>query len=112
MIISVSIKFVTYKAIIERVLLLLGPMKLHYQFLVLPFLYFHAGRWSLFIHLLLFNILSFWGCGFLELIGTAQIINEKEAWLAFQGNNDGRCGRLKQMWAGMRNEHSSLCGFI
>ena len=54
-------------------------------------------------HYSLSNIVSFWGCGFLELIGTAQIINKKEAWLAFQGNNEGRCGRLKQTRAGTKN---------
>ena len=76
----------------------LRPMKLHYQFLVLPFcIFMRAGG-----HYSLFNILSFWGCGYLELIGTTEIINKKEAWLAFQGINEVRCGsqRLKQMWVG------------
>ena len=29
-------------------------------------------------HYSLFNVSSFWGCGFLVLIGTAQIINKKK----------------------------------
>ena len=67
-----------------------------------PIFVFSCG-WEVIIHYSLFNILSFWGCVFLELIGTAQIINKKEAWLAFQDNNEGRCGRLKQTRAGTRN---------
>ena len=31
-----------------------------------------------------------------QLPGTTQRINKKEAWLAFQGNNEGGSGRLKQ----------------
>ena len=36
------------------------------------------------------------GTGGVQLPGTTQRINKKEAWLAFQGNNEGRSGRLKQ----------------
>ena len=35
-----------------------------------------------------FDILGAW------LPVTALIIDKKEVWLAFQGNNEGRCGRL------------------
>ena len=77
------------------------PMKLHYQLLVLLFLYFHASGRSLLIHCSEYFVT--WRCGFLELIGTTKIINKKEAWLAFQGNNEGRCSRLKQTRAGTRN---------
>ena len=41
-------------------------------------------------HYSLFFIQYFviFGCVFLELIGTTQIINKKDTWLAFQGNNE------------------------
>jgi hypothetical protein len=35
--------------------------------------------------------------------GTAQIISKKEVWLVFQGNNEGKSGRLKQMRKVTRN---------
>ena len=38
-----------------------------------------------------------------QLPGTTQRINKKEAWLAFQGNNEGGSGRLKQTQAVTRN---------
>ena len=41
-----------------------------------PPIYVFSCRWAVII-----NILLFWGRGFLELIGTAQII-KKAAWLA------------------------------
>ena len=41
------------------------------------------------------------------LPGTAQIINKKEVWLAFQGNNEGRCGRLQQTQVG--TETNQVC---
>ena len=34
---------------------------------------------------------------------TAQIISKKEVWLVFQGDNEGRSGRLKQTREVMRN---------
>ena len=49
-----------------------------------------GGNYSLFI-MQYYGILRVW------LPGTAQIINNKEVWLAFQDNNEGRSGRLKQM---------------
>ena len=68
-----------------------------------PIFVFSCG-WAIIIHYSLFSILSFGGVvDVLELIGTAQIINNMEAWLAFQGNNEGSCSRFKQTRAGTRN---------
>ena len=39
----------------------------------------------------------------LQLPGITQRINKKEAWMAFQGNNEGRSGKLKQTRAVTRN---------
>ena len=55
-----------------------------------------GSNYSLFI-MQYYGILRVW------LPGTAQIINKKEVWLAFQGNNEGRSGRLKQMREVTRN---------
>ena len=48
-----------------------------------------GGHYSLFI-IQYYDILRVW------FPGTTQIISKKEVWLVFQGNNEGRCGRLKQ----------------
>jgi hypothetical protein len=48
-----------------------------------------GGYYSLFI-IQYYGILRVW------FPGTAQIISKKEVWLVFQGNNEGRSGRLKQ----------------
>ena len=45
--------------------------------------------WLLIIHYAILWHLRVW------LPGNAQMINKKEVWLAFQGNNEGRNGRLK-----------------
>ena len=55
-----------------------------------------GGHYSLFI-VQYYGILRVW------FPGTAQIISKKEVWLAFQGNNEGRSGRLKQTRAVTRN---------
>ena len=55
-----------------------------------------GGHYSLFI-IQYYGILRVW------FPGTAQIISKKEVWLVFQGNNEGRSGRLKQTWAVTRN---------
>ena len=55
-----------------------------------------GSNYSLFI-MQYYGILRVW------LPGTAQIINKKEVWLAFQGNNEGRSSRLKQMREVTRN---------
>ena len=41
-----------------------------------------------------FEGVASWNGG-VQLPGTTQRINKNEAWLAFQGNNEGRSGRLK-----------------
>ena len=48
-----------------------------------------GGNHSLFI-MQYYGILGVW------LPGTTHIINKKEVWLAFQGNNESRSGRSKQ----------------
>ena len=48
-----------------------------------------GSNYSLFI-IQYYGILRVW------LPGTTQIINKKVVWLAFQGNNEGKSGRLKQ----------------
>ena len=56
-----------------------------------PFFIILCG-WTVII--LLF-IMQYHGILMVWLPGTAQIINKKEVWLAFQGNNEGRSGMLK-----------------
>jgi hypothetical protein len=55
-----------------------------------------GGHYSLFI-IQYYGILRVW------FPRTAQIISKKEVWLVFQGNNEGRSSRLKQMRAVTRN---------
>ena len=55
-----------------------------------------GGHYSLFI-------VQYYGIFRVWFPGTAQIISKKEVWLAFQGNNEGRSGRLKQTRAVTRN---------
>ena len=56
-----------------------------------------GGNYSLFI-------VQYCGILWVWLPGTAQIITKKlEVWLVFQGNDEGRSGRLKQTWELMRN---------
>jgi hypothetical protein len=55
-----------------------------------------GGHYSLFI-IQYYGILRVW------FPGTAQLISKKEVWLVFQGNNEGRSGRLKQTRAVTRN---------
>jgi hypothetical protein len=55
-----------------------------------------GGHCSLFI-IQYYGVLGVW------FPGTAQLISKKEVWLVFQGNNEGRSGRLKQTRAVTRN---------
>ena len=75
----------------------LGQSNYSISFVSTPFYGFmQAGsNYSLFI-MQYYGILRVW------LPGTAQIINKKEVWLAFHGNNEGRSGGLKQTREVMR----------
>ena len=49
------------------------------------------------------GVASWNGGGGVQLPGTTHRITKKKAWLVFQGNNEGRSGRLKQTRAVTRN---------
>ena len=62
-----------------------------------------VSRPPVFIFLCRRAVIIYYGILRVWFPGTAQIISKKEVWLVFQGNNEGRSGRLKQTREVTRN---------